>query len=764
MKILYICRLYSGFEGSLSAGVWSPKGAPTIAKMLDQLDQSEEHELHLFLTQKLVEQDLFPKKIKLDGFGAEITVLHGPSMFPKWFGKFQTKLNDLYQLIVLMGAYITLKPDLVYCDRVNILPAAILARFTKARVIWRVMGVLQIMHKAARSNTVRAKFLKWLWKSPFRGVVCSMDGSDGAPWLEKNLAPYVPYYMLLNGVDKDLEPDISIQIDKNKTNILFVGRLEPMKGTEEFIEAFAELAVKDKNAQAVIAGDGSLMEKMKTQVSGYDLEERVSFLGSLSPAQLKHLRQSCDYYVSLNTHGNLTNVNLEALSDHLPAIIPASDPERGIDSDTDKLIPADVFYRFGKVGDKDALVKAMKYMSSAKNREVYRKNAKACANQILPTWNERIEQELSIFSSVSSDNGYDSALVISDLGSGGAQKVATSLAEDLAAQDRKIAVVTLSGVECDFFTLDPHIRRITLDLKSQSTNVCSALLSNAKRVWAIRKTLKYIAPDRVVSFIAPTNILTVAATIGLKTRLIISERNDPSRQSFGRLWDGLRVLTYRFADKVTANSEIALKTMKVYVPEDKLVLVPNGLVKPKKSYIVAQQDKEKIILNVARLYPQKAQHILLEAFAEIYQSHKDWKLVIAGDGPLKDQLVQQSRDLKIEHATVFTGVVDNPYELYAKASIFVLPSLHEGTPNALLEAMSCKIPSIVSSACSGAAPYIDDGRSGLIFKVNKAEDLKEKLLKLMNDQDFRSKLGQQAQKNVEPLYQSATYELWKEAF
>lgn len=759
MKILYVCRLYSGFEDSIKNGVWEPKGAPTIAQLIKNLDNTDTHTLRIIFTQKGLQDEIHPALNKIKGIKSPITILEGPESFPEWLWKFRDKLSELDQFIRIFWAYKKFKPDVVYCDRGNIFSAALLSRLTNARVIWRVMGVLQIMHSAADKNSFRASFLRFLWRSPFAHVICTIDGSDGEPWLKKCLGRDIPYSMLLNGIDKELEPDAAIGLPANKTKVLFVGRLEPMKGTQEFLEAFAVLMKTHPNLHAIIAGDGSLLETMKVHVQQNGIADKISFLGSLTPAQLKYVRQNCDFYVSLNTHGNLTNVNLEALSDGLPTIIPTSDPEHGIDSDTDKLIPENAFYRFGKVGDTDALVKAMSFMVDEQNRVQYRKNSEAFAREFLPSWKERITQEMKIYEQSLGD---DLAIVISDLGSGGAQKVAVSLACDLAEQQKDITVITLAGNENDFYTLPANVKRITLNLNQNSANFIEGIFANIGRILALRRAIKQTGAKKTLSFIAPTNILMIAATIGLCTKTIISERNDPARQSFGKLWDFLRKISYRFADTVTANSPNAAESLKTYVPKRKLVFVPNALAKPKKKYCVPYNKKEKIILIVGRLHPQKAHHILLDAFAKTYTQNPDWSLVIVGEGALRSALEEQSQKHGIAESVRFMGVQNNPYEFYATAQIFVLPSIHEGTPNSLLEAMSCGVAPIISDACEGAKPYVENNVSGLIFPVNDSEALAHALKTLMTDDDLRDKIGHVAQEKVSPLSQKSTAELWHE--
>ena len=213
---------------------------------------------------------------------------------------------------------------------------------------------------------------------------------------------------------------------------------------------------------------------------------------------------------------------------------------------------------------------------------------------------------------------------------------------------------------------------------------------------------------------------------------------------------------------ITANSPNAIESLKSYVPENKLVLVQNALSAPDVKFLIPYEKKDKTILIVGRLHEQKAHHVLIESFAAIHASHKDWNLVV-GDGPLREKLESLTETLGIESAVQFVGKTNAPYEYYAKASIFVLPSIHEGTPNALLEAMSCGVAPVISDTCEEAFPYVSHDKSGMIFPVNNVGALTDILDDLLSHEKKCKTLAQNAYESVEPLFTQSTKDLWAEA-
>lgn len=339
---------------------------------------------------------------------------------------------------------------------------------------------------------------------------------------------------------------------------------------------------------------------------------------------------------------------------------------------------------------------------------------------------------------------HDLAIVISDLSGGGAQRVVTILANHWAVAGHRIAVITFADQSADFFNLDPQVDRYVSGGIGASRSTLGASAANFARIRSLRRTLREANAPTVLAFVGATNILTILAAVGLGIRVIISERNDPARQSLGCIWDALRRIFYRYADLVTANSKSAIASLSEYVPQRKLRLVRNPVMLPDPR---PAPSPEPMILNVGRLVPQKAQDVLLEAFARIASEAPDWKLVIVGEGPEEQSLKDRAASLGISDRTTFTGQTD-PWPYYARASIFALPSRYEGTPNALLEAMSMGVAPLVSISSPGALEYIRPSQNGIVIPAADAGATAEALLNLIRDPHMRRDLGASAQKAV----------------
>jgi GalNAc-alpha-(1->4)-GalNAc-alpha-(1->3)-diNAcBac-PP-undecaprenol alpha-1,4-N-acetyl-D-galactosaminyltransferase len=359
----------------------------------------------------------------------------------------------------------------------------------------------------------------------------------------------------------------------------------------------------------------------------------------------------------------------------------------------------------------------------------------------------------------------DLVCVISDLGPGGAQRVLSTLVNAWARRGRRISVITFSAPADDFFRLAPEVDRISIRGLSPSNGPLQAIAANFSRIRDLRRALAQSGATTVLAFLGATNVLSIIAAAGLGLRVVISERNDPRRQSLGRVWDILRRRLYRYAHVVTANSHGAIAAMDEFVPRDKLKFVANPVGTMDSSANGGLEDdadddvnggtgtsttgpRQQKILHIGRLTRQKGQDILLQSFARITQQAPHWRLAIIGEGEEVAMLQGLADRLNITGRVEWLGRIADPTPHYMESAIFALPSRFEGTPNVLLEAMSAGLPTVVTDASSGPLEYIEDGKTGLVVPKEDASALAQALLTLIEDGELRAEMGDAAKQRV----------------
>ena len=140
--------------------------------------------------------------------------------------------------------------------------------------------------------------------------------------------------------------------------------------------------------------------------------------------------------------------------------------------------------------------------------------------------------------------------------------------------------------------------------------------------------------------------------------------------------------------------------LRSFLPADKLFYVPNGV----DTWIFRNHRKPRLrqVCMIGSLRWQKGYNYALSAFAQFAEKHPDWQLVIAGEGPLRDELNQQVHQLDIDDKVRLLGTVDRAtlISLLNQSSVLMLSSVSEGFPKVILEAMACGTPVVATDVGS----------------------------------------------------------------
>lgn len=161
--------------------------------------------------------------------------------------------------------------------------------------------------------------------------------------------------------------------------------------------------------------------------------------------------------------------------------------------------------------------------------------------------------------------------------------------------------------------------------------------------------------------------------------------------------------------------------------------------------------EEFVYIFSGRLSEEKGLNYLIEAFAELIKSTTNARLVLIGEGPQRKSIEQQIVELGLEKRVILTGFQKQVLPWLFAGDCFVLPSLTEGTPMALLEAMAAGNP-IVASSVGGVPGVITDGVNGLLVPSADKESLRNSLYRVYNDPELREQCGSEARKTIESRY------------
>ena len=347
------------------------------------------------------------------------------------------------------------------------------------------------------------------------------------------------------------------------------------------------------------------------------------------------------------------------------------------------------------------------------------------------------------------------ALIIHSLCFGGAERQVVEMARNLDSSRFDVYIITFSDFTPLLAENDP--------LRSKLKIIQSSAKVGPFVLWRLFRLLKAIRVDIAHAFPFDTEIETrlVARLAGVKV-VAGSERNDNYQINRWR-WL-IHRMTLPLADAIIANSYSgAAYHSNLYGQKDDFyAVVRNGVdtnrfnVKPRNTCRSALRlDTSAIVIGVfASFKPQKNHGDLFRAMKIVVSENPKVRLLLAGDSlfektnrtkAYKSSLLRLLADCGLSDKTMILGNRTDVELIYPACDLTVLPSLHEGTPNVVLESMSCGIP-VVLTDVSDNSMLIEDKEEGLVARSGNVSDLAEKILFLCNSADARHRMGTSARK------------------
>lgn len=345
-------------------------------------------------------------------------------------------------------------------------------------------------------------------------------------------------------------------------------------------------------------------------------------------------------------------------------------------------------------------------------------------------------------------------LVMHDINYGGAAKMFAFLANGLEGLKHDVYVYTFEGNK-------PNYRlnkNITYFYESKISKY--KLIRRVLPVIKIRKIIKNIDPDIVISFLPNANLYSVIGALGTRSSVIITERSDPYSEQ-GLLLN-LKRLFYNFSDGAVFQTEGA-KNYYSKKLQNKSVVIQNPVTlerNPRINYIKRKNE----IVHVGRFdIKQKRQDIMVLAFSEVVKIIPDIKLVFYGDGPDLPKIQKMVKDMDLSEKVVFKGKSNHIPTLIKDSKMFVLTSDYEGIPNALIEAMALGLP-IITTDCSpgGAKLLVTNAENGLLVPTGDVNGIANAIIYLLNNDKIADSYGEKAQIIIDMYTPSKIMKLWDE--
>lgn len=362
------------------------------------------------------------------------------------------------------------------------------------------------------------------------------------------------------------------------------------------------------------------------------------------------------------------------------------------------------------------------------------------------------------------DDMTDILFVTSYLGQGGAERVSSSLANELSNQGHKLTYATFSKKLPNEYSLDDRVHRIELDLMFRSSNILSALKWNFIRIRALRTILRKKKPALVISFLDSTNLQVLIASLGMPVKVVISERNFAPNLPMVKSKELARKYLYYFSDVLVVQTARIKDWALEETRSRDIRVIPNWVNYPLPQVppqIPPPDNERHIILAVGRDSPLKGFNRLLDIFMSVADSIPDWDLYIVGPDPDSSLSATIGRSAFSDRVKI-PGRAGNISDWYHSADIFVMTSLTEGFPNVLIEAMSHKLPAICFDIISGPSELIEHEVNGLLIPDDDHALFAASLERLALNKNLREDLGRNASAVLDKYSKDQIMKQWSD--
>jgi len=334
-------------------------------------------------------------------------------------------------------------------------------------------------------------------------------------------------------------------------------------------------------------------------------------------------------------------------------------------------------------------------------------------------------------------------LFIGSLGKGGAERVMSILANSLSV-DANVTMYLMSERE-SVYELDTSVKVVYLRKEGLFNEFIYIL-----------KSLKNI--DIAIAFTTKINVLVLLSSLlRIKRRIIVSERTARTNKNVPYIWRRLRLL-YWFSDCLVLPSEADVSYFNRFVRN--ICVIPNGNNMRWKSL----ENRSNVILMVGRLERVKNHIDILKIVTQNKKKFLDkfWRVIIYGEGSLSSEISCYIESNSLENIVAVKPFVTDVQSVYHDSKIFVLPSLNEGYPNTLCEALVSGCACLSYDIETGPAEIINHEENGILIEAGRSDLMESSLLDLMNSNKLLYHYNNGARKVSENFTTKKMLEAWKE--
>jgi glycosyltransferase involved in cell wall biosynthesis len=343
---------------------------------------------------------------------------------------------------------------------------------------------------------------------------------------------------------------------------------------------------------------------------------------------------------------------------------------------------------------------------------------------------------------------------------GGAERMICRLANDLSMQGCRVTLISLDPQDAtSYYPLLPAVNWVRL---GREGGWCGKF----RRVRNLCKVFKDSRTDVLIGFVMSGDKTVYAAAKLSGVKLIAAERNAPAMYflRYGWVTRWVSFLLLHLTDRIVVQFSEYINSYPVTLRR-RMVAIANPVDFSHQQAHPGQADSNGRfkILAVGRLDDvQKRVSILVDAFAKIADTHETWDMVILGDGPERKALSDLIGRYGLEERCTIEPMRQDVFSLYTQSHLFAMPSLWEGFPNALAEALSHGLPAVGFAGAPGVSHLIAACGGGWLAKgAIHANALAGVLDDAMRDPKERVRRGELARRGMAQYDPTGQFALWQ---
>ena len=350
---------------------------------------------------------------------------------------------------------------------------------------------------------------------------------------------------------------------------------------------------------------------------------------------------------------------------------------------------------------------------------------------------------------------------------GGIQRLTASLANSFSKRENIDVHIINSGIKNgkERFELDSRITNIYMGIKPKNLlglTIFEKLIDNFNTFIKIKRFFKKYEFDdgeNIVIALGHSQSCLLPFIIPNKKNIKkIGSQHNPI--SYNLIYSIIRKISLKRLDKyILLNKTMQEDFLNHYNFINTYVIENPNQINSKRSDL-----NNKTVIAVGRLKEQKNFEALINIWSNIKEKNLNWTLRIIGDGPLKEELLSQIKKLNLEDVIELKSFNNNIENEYYKADILAMTSIYEGFGLVLVEAQSCGIPTIAFDCPTGPRNIINDGKDGYLIENRNTEQFIKKLDDLMNNNEMRWKMGENAFENSKRFDIETITEKWIKLF